>query len=58
MKTFELVPILVAAAIGAGVLYALTPAPTDQSDSTQKTLMIGAVVGAVVQIGVRTFGVS
>ena len=53
--TFELIPIAVAAVLGAVVLYMLTRPAAEQSTNTLAT---GAAVGVVVQIGVRLIGVS
>jgi hypothetical protein len=50
---FEIVPILVAAAIGIAIFTAMNPQQPGTSNITN-----GALIGAGVQIGVRLFGVS
>jgi hypothetical protein len=63
MKIFELKPLIYAAVIGAIALWATEAAMMDPGDSMTSTqvgsvLGQGAVVGALVQIGVRMAGVS
>lgn len=68
-KVFELKPILVAAAIGAGLAYvffqSISAQSSDDQGNVSKCLWIptmvalqGAGVGIGVQIGVRLLGVS
>jgi hypothetical protein len=59
-KPFELVPLLVAAAIGATLGYILNGLLNPNSTSTSQTnvLLLGALTGLGVQIGVRVTGVS
>jgi hypothetical protein len=60
-KIFELKPILVAAAIGAVMLLVIEVTTDDGSQGTIDYIQAGvggAVLGTVVQIGVRLTGVS
>jgi hypothetical protein len=60
LKALDLKSILVAAALGAVLLYVIDSfmAANENSDSVLGVTATGAMVGAGVQIGVRLFGVS
>ena len=55
-KAFEIVPLLVAAVLGA-LLWTVFNS-SNQQNSTGNSLLYGALTGAGVQIGVRLLGVS
>ena len=60
-EVFEPVPLLVAALIGAGLVWVYSMAiaePVLPATSNTNMILIGAAVGAGVQIGVRLTGVS
>jgi hypothetical protein len=62
-KIFELKPILVAAAIGAVMVSVISmfdadPADADLVGFNLTSILIGASIGAAVQIGVRITGAS
>jgi hypothetical protein len=60
LKTLDLKSILVAAALGAVLLWAIDSlmAANENANSMLGVSLTGAAVGAGVQIGVRLFGVS
>lgn len=55
-EVFELRPIIVAAVIGAAVFYIWNLIAEDDYSIT--ALLVGAFIGASVQVGVRATGVS
>lgn len=55
---FEIVPLLVAAIIGALVLYTVTAIANAQNANSPNYALLGALTGASVQVGVRLAGVS
>ena len=59
-NAFELKPLLVAATIGVVLGYLLNGFfnPNSSSTSQTNTLLIGALTGLGVQVGVRLTGVS
>jgi len=59
LKSIDLKSLLVAGAIGAVLLYLIDYSQSLGSESPSSTVLVkGFVVGAVVQIGLRTSGVS
>lgn len=57
-KAFEIVPLLVAGAVGAFAMY-LIVSLFDNANTKQPTYtLFGFVIGMLVQIGVRLTGVS
>lgn len=59
-KAFELVPLLIAAAIGGLLLLILSEILDNAgtTTTTANTALLGALAGAGVQVGVRLLGVS
>jgi hypothetical protein len=59
-NAFELKPLLVAAVVGSLALYLVQTAITQntQSPAASSPLLLGGIIGVMVQLAVRVVGVS